>query len=203
MGRPSTFDREAAVETVMHEIWQNGYEANSVKAMSEKLGITRSSFYNSFGSREALFKEVLATYFGQTPDRALYGDPPGMPVLALISKTFREIVAIRAFDPDKRGCLAVNCVSELVGHHEELGSMLGTAVKNSAARFEELLIIAIELEELPQSSDTHGKALALQNLLIGLSIFAKVLHEEEELWLMVRTTLEGLGIYREPTDADI
>ncbi len=203
MGRPSTFDRDAAVETVMHAIWQNGYEANSVKAMSEQLGITRSSFYNSFGSREDLFKEVLAAYFDQTPDRALYGDPPDMPVLSLISKTFREIVAIRAFDPEKRGCLAVNCVSELVGHHEELGPMLGTAVKNSAARFEELLNIAVARQELPQDTDTHGKALALQNLLIGLSVFAKVLHEEGELWLMVRTTLEGLGLYREVTDADV
>jgi TetR/AcrR family transcriptional repressor of nem operon len=203
MGRPSTFNREAAVETVMQEIWQNGYEANSVKAMSEKLGITRSSFYNSFGSREELFKEVLATYFNQTPDRALYGDPPDMPVLALISKTFREIVAIRAFDPDKRGCMAVNCVSELVGHHEDLGPMLGTAVKNSAARFEELLNIAVERRELPQDIDTHGKALALQNLLVGLNVFAKVLNEEGELWLMVRTTLEGLGIYQEVADADV
>ena len=171
--------------------------------MSEKLGITRSSFYNSFGSREELFKEVLATYFNQTPDRALYGDPPDMPVLALISKTFREIVAIRAFDPDKRGCMAVNCVSELVGHHEDLGPMLGTAVKNSAARFEELLNIAVERRELPQDIDTHGKALALQNLLVGLNVFAKVLNEEGELWLMVRTTLEGLGIYQEVADADV
>lgn len=197
MGRPSTFDRDAAVETVMHEIWQNGYEANSVKAMSEKLGITRSSFYNSFGSREALFKEALATYFEQAPDRALYGELPDIPVLALISGTFREIVAIRALDPDKRGCLAVNCASELAGHHDELGPLLGTAIKNSAARFEELLKLAVEQKELPQEFDTHGKALALQNLLVGLSVFAKVLHDEDELWLMVRTTLEGLGVYYE------
>ena len=51
MARPSKFDRKEAVELAMNEIWRDGYEANSVKALSEKLGITRSSFYNAFSSR--------------------------------------------------------------------------------------------------------------------------------------------------------
>ena len=203
MGRPSTFDRKAAIDKAMHEMWRKGYAASSVKAISEKLGITRSSYYNSFGSREELFKEVLAAYFEQSPDRIFYEELPGMPVLMLITRTFREICAIRAADPDKRGCLAVNCVSELAGHNDELTSLLGTAVKNSAARFEELLDIAVEKNELPQGTDTHGKALALQNLLVGLSVFAKVLHDDDELWLTVKTTLEGLGIYREVEHANV
>lgn len=185
----------------MHALWRDGYEANSVKAMSEKLGITRSSFYNSFGSREALFKEALATYFEQTPDRVLYGVLPDMPILALITRTFREIVAVRASDPERRGCLAVNCANELAGHHEELEALLIFAVQSSASRFEELLGIAVDRHELPQDSDIHGKALALQNLMVGLSVFAKFLHDEGELWLMVRTTLEGLGVYQKVEDA--
>ena len=60
MARPSKFDRQTAVELVMNDIWRSGFEANSVKAISEKLGITRSSFYNAFGSREALFLEALS-----------------------------------------------------------------------------------------------------------------------------------------------
>ncbi|HHL20983.1 MAG TPA: TetR/AcrR family transcriptional regulator, partial [Aliiroseovarius sp.] len=69
MGRPSKFDREAAIDKVMQEVWRNGFERASVKALSERLGITRSSFYNAFDSREALFEKVLARYFAQSPDR--------------------------------------------------------------------------------------------------------------------------------------
>ena len=71
----------------------------------------------------------------------------------------------------------------------------------SAARFEELLNMAVENGELPAETDTHAKALALQNLLAGVNVFAKALGDEDELWLMAKTTLEGLGLYREPADA--
>jgi len=201
MGRPTSFDRDEAIETVMQEIWRGGYETNTVKALSERLGITRSSYYNAFGSREALFKLALERYFAQSPDRFLHGDVSDIPVLVLLSRTFHDVARERATDPEKRGCLAVNSLTELVGTNKELGPVLVNAVMASAARFEELLNIAVENGELPAETDTHAKALALQNLLVGLNVFAKALGDEEELWLMAKTTLEGLGLYREPADA--
>jgi len=201
MGRPTSFNRDEAIETVMQEMWRNGYEANTVKALSERLGITRSSYYNAFGSREALFKLALEKYFAPAPDRFLYGDVSDIPILELISQTFRDVARARAADPEKRGCLAINSVAELVGTHGELGPVLANAVMASAARFEELLNMAVENGELPAETDTHAKALALQNLLAGVNVFAKALGDEDELWLMAKTTLEGLGLYREPADA--
>lgn len=50
--------------------WRDGYQANSVKALSERLGITRSSFYNAFESREAMFMEAFERYLERSPDRA-------------------------------------------------------------------------------------------------------------------------------------
>ena len=70
MARPSKFDRDEAIETAMEAFWRAGYQACSVRALSERLGITRSSFYNAFGSREALFREALARYGDQAPDQA-------------------------------------------------------------------------------------------------------------------------------------
>ena len=43
----------------------------SVSELSSRMSITRSSFYNSFVSREALFSEVLALYGKQSCDRFL------------------------------------------------------------------------------------------------------------------------------------
>ncbi|MFY0681138.1 MAG: TetR/AcrR family transcriptional regulator [Thalassovita sp.] len=202
MGRPSQFDREAAIETVMHDLWRDGFEANSVSAISAKLGITRSSFYNAFGTREALFKEALALYFSRAPDRVFSGPLPDSSIIAWISETFRQICAARASDPEARGCLAVNSLTELSGVHDELGAMTRQAVLHSSARLEELLILAQERGELPTDTPVHAKALALQNLLIGVNVFAKTLTDEDELWLTVKTTLEGLGLYKGAPDAE-
>lgn len=201
MGRPSSFDREAAIETAMQEMWRIGYEASTVKTISETLGINRSSYYNAFGSREGLFKEVLAAYFAQAPDRILYGDLPDIPIPGLIAGTFREICKVRAADPEHRGCLVINCLAELTGDGNELGQELVGAVMTSAEKFEELLEIAVARGELPDQTNTRATALALQNLLVGLSVFAKALTNEDELWLTVKTTLNGLGIYQQVADA--
>ena len=202
MARPSSFDRKAAIETAMQEIWRNGYEASSVKTISESLGINRSSYYNAFGSREGLFKEVLAAYFAQAPDRVLYDELPDIPIPALITGTFREICRVRAADPEHRGCLAINCLAELTGDGNELGQDLVGAVITSADNFEKLLDIAVTRQELPDLINTRATALALQNLLVGLSVFSKALTDEDELWLTVKTTLIGLGVYQGVADAE-
>lgn len=198
MARPSKFDREAVIETAMQEIWRSGYEATSVKAMSEKLGMTRSSYYNAFGSREDLFKETLAAYFEQSPDRALYDDPGAASIRALLTRTFRAACAARAGDPEGRGCMAINALCELAGGPEtELSGMMVSAVLSSARRFEELLRIGVARGELPDTTDCHGGALALQSLLVGINAMSKAVRAEEDLWLAARTTLGALGLLGE------
>jgi len=197
MGRPAKFDRQAAVGLVMNEIWHHGFEACSVKAISEKLGITRSSFYNAFGSREALFLEALERYFTQSPDLALAEMDNQASVLKVLTDVFREVCRSRAADPEARGCLVVNCVTELVGVDDALGPVLEKAILGSLDRLEQLLNQAAANGEIEDKGDLREKALALQNLLIGLNVMAKVVRSEGDLWAAARQTLVGLGLYRE------
>lgn len=202
MGRPSEFSRKVAVETAMNEIWRDGYKNSSVKALSEKLGITRSSFYNAFGSRQELLKEVLDTYFTGAPDRALHQDIGDASVKELITSTFRSICRARAADPDGRGCLAVNCLCELKGGEDDgAGAMISKAVLTSAARFEELLSTAVLRGELPRQTDVRAKALSLQAMLVGINAMSKTVRDEKDLWLSAKTMLQGLELYQEETSA--
>jgi TetR/AcrR family transcriptional repressor of nem operon len=197
MGRTSKFDRKAAVETCMQEIWRNGYEACSVKAISEKLGITRSSFYNAFGSREALFIEVLECYSSQTPDKVLGDVKSGTSIKLLLTGFFMDVCRDRTSDPEARGCLAVNCVAELVGVDKTLGPVMGNVVLGSLQRFKNLLELAASQKEIVDDGELHHKALALQNLLVGLSLMAKVIHSQHELEAVVKHTLVGLELYEQ------
>jgi TetR/AcrR family transcriptional repressor of nem operon len=197
MGRALKFDRHAAIERCMQDIWHHGYESCSVKAISEKLGITRSSFYNTFGSREALFIEVLTHYSSQTPDNMLADVKIGAPIKLLLTNFFLKICQDRTSDSQARGCLAVNCVAELVGVDETLGPVMENAVIGSLQRFEHLLELAVAQKEIADNGELYSKALALQNLLVGLCIMAKVIHSQQELEAVVELTLKGLGIYEQ------
>ena len=197
MPRPASFDRAAAVETAKEALWSDGFEASSVKALSERLGITRSSFYNAFGSREDLFKAALSAYGRQSPDHALYGDMPEGSLLLFLTAMFRDICAARASDPEPRGCLAINSLTELGGSHDTLGPFLCRLIQESAARIEDLLREAQARGELPKDDDIQSKARAVQTLMIGLNAFSISERDEKTLWLTAKVTLEGLGLYRE------
>ena len=202
MARPSKFDRDEAVDIAMEAFWRTGYEACSVKALSERLGITRSSFYNAFGSREALFREALARYGEHAPNKAFACArvKPGE-VRRLITETFRDICQARAADPDAKGCFAIKSVTELCSRDEALGPILTDIVRENVTQLEQLLAFGKETGELPGSLDPHATALALKTVLVGLNVICKVIREEEELWLSARTALKALDLLEEDLPA--
>lgn len=196
-GRPAEFDRDAALELALLAFWRDGYQETSVKSLSERLGITRSSFYNAFGSQEAMFLEALDRYFARSPDRAMADNAPEGSVCTLISETFRTICASLAADPDAKGCLAVNSVGALCNVDETLGPKVAALMIERLQRIENLLALAVRRDELPKGTDIKAVALALKTLLVGLNSMAKVLPDRNALWPAARTTLAALGILQE------
>jgi TetR/AcrR family transcriptional regulator, transcriptional repressor for nem operon len=196
MGRNSKFERDKALNWAMNQIWRGGFDSLSVKAISEELGITRSSFYHAFTSLEALYLEALQHYAQDSPHNSLLQQPLTNQPLKLITEVIRLTCLARSEDTNHRGCLMVNGVSELIGNHKELGSVIEQGVHDSIGSFENLLRRAQTLGELPATSDPHVLALALQTTLTGLNTLSKVVHSYDELWSGVELTLKSLGVYR-------
>lgn len=61
-GRPAVFDRAVALHAAMKLFWERGYEGTSFDDLIGAMGISASSFYNSFGSKEALYCEATRSY---------------------------------------------------------------------------------------------------------------------------------------------
>lgn len=197
-GRPAQFDRDAAVETALLTFWHDGYQASSVKALSERLGIARSSFYNTFDSQEALFLEALDRYLDRAPDRALAHIPDQGSIRALITETFRTVCLALDADRDARGCLLVNSVSALCPAGDGLGATIAAHVIARVERIEALLRAAVDRGELPPELDVATTALALKTFLVGLNLMAKVVPDKGALWPAARATLAAHGLLREP-----
>lgn len=108
---------------------------------------------------------------------------------------FRLVCKTRADDPDARGCLAVNSIATLVGTDETIGPKIEKAIHSRIECFENILQLAADKGEI-KATDLHAKALALQNLLMGLNMMAKVVRDENELWALTKQTLQGLGLFK-------
>ena len=197
MGRKTKFDRAAALDWVMHEIWLHGYEGVSVKSIAEKLSITRSSFYHTFTSKEALFEEALEYYLRPSPCFTKSLNLESEDPLLSLTQFFYQVCRHRLEDPVLRGCMLVNSMVGLVGVHPTLGPIVAQRVGAGRVWFESLIAQAIQAGDLDSSTNAAQIALTLQNLLIGLNTMSKAVRDEDQLWGIAKTTLKGLSLFRE------
>lgn len=196
MNRPIEFDRDGALSVLMDEIWQHGFGTCSVNSMSETLGITRSSFYNAFGSKEKLFTEILHIYSESGPGKDMFNINDSRSVLSSITEKMFDICKFQEEDKECRGCLAASSIQEIVKNNEELEPVLKDFFNQNVQYFEETISIAIKRGEL-EDCDVRVKALCLQNMMIGLSEMSKIFRKKGELWAICQHSLKSLGLYGE------
>jgi len=195
-GRPIGFARRDAVETAMNLVWKKGFLSVSVKELAEAMSIRRSSFYNTFGGREELFREVLAMYGTRTPDAPLDHVRPGEPVVPVIVSVMRDLCRARANDGEARGCLVCNGLAELAEVEGETGSLLAQTIRHRESVLERLLRQAVKQGDIPTLKDVRAAAKSFVSFLIGLNILSKVVRRESDLWAACRQYLSALGFPR-------
>ncbi|WP_284749315.1 TetR/AcrR family transcriptional regulator [Amycolatopsis sp. RTGN1] len=123
MARPREFDETAAVESAMHAFWTRGYEATSTQDLCEATGLGRSSVYNAFTSKRALFERSLAHYSARgLAGRKAVLDGPGT-AAERITAMFGALIE-EELTEGRRGCLVVNTFTELGTPEDGVGTAL-------------------------------------------------------------------------------
>jgi TetR/AcrR family transcriptional repressor of nem operon len=117
LGRPRGFDAGTALRIAVNVFWQEGYEATSLDALSDAMGLSRSSFYACFGSKHALLMAAVRAYaderYAALTERVATCSDPREAVRAMLA-------VIADIDGGSRGCLFVNAVVELAPGDAEL-----------------------------------------------------------------------------------
>jgi TetR/AcrR family transcriptional repressor of nem operon len=192
-GRPLEFDRDEAINVAIDEFWRRGFQAVSITDLADAMSITRTSFYNSFGDRESIFREALEVYRETAPDVELRNVEPGAPVGPVIMHVFREICRVRTRDPERRGCLIVNAVGEIQELDDDSKKYLEETLLASKRVFQRLLLQAGEHREIPPVDDVKAAGGVFLAFLLGVNSLSKVMRTERELWAMCRDFLASYG----------
>ena len=62
MARPRTFVADNVLSAAMHRFRRDGYERVSIKDLEQVTGLTSGSLYNSYGSKDGVFRAALDHY---------------------------------------------------------------------------------------------------------------------------------------------
>jgi AcrR family transcriptional regulator len=154
-GRPRSFDEGAALDAAMRVFWERGFEATSLDDLTKAMGLSKSSFYAAFGCKQTLFLRAV-DHYSRRAIRTLKevaetaeGDSMDAMMQALANP-----------EGGSKGCLLINCITELAPHDEKVAEIGRRHIEN----IEEIFAKTLD----PGSPDAaRDKASAYYSLAIG------------------------------------
>ena len=106
MSRPRSISKEDSLERALLLFWERGYERTSIADLSAALGVGPSSIYNSFGSKEELFRAAIERYVGTYADAAMQivGTHKGEDPVEFVRLLMRELTKLYTTKGQPTGC---------------------------------------------------------------------------------------------------
>lgn len=110
-GRPRGFDDAATRRAVMHAFWRGGYAGTSMAQLVAETGLSTSSLYQAYGSKEDLFRVAFDRYVEVIGGRSWRRLATGSHGLADLAEFFDVLETVIDFE-SRIGCLAANTLLE-------------------------------------------------------------------------------------------
>jgi len=122
-GRPKAFDENEVLTAAMNYFWEHGYTNASLDNLLLVMGIKKSSFYHSFGSKEQLFSRTLELYRETISLRLQTLKNQIGPKKTMLMLTEMTINELRETG-NVKGCLLINSGQECYNKYEDLSKQI-------------------------------------------------------------------------------
>jgi AcrR family transcriptional regulator len=155
----------------MQVFWRNGFSGTSYPDLMAATGLNKSSIYNAFGDKQALYRRCLdrfARVHGERLRTRL--EAPGL--ADAVGGFFDQLIErFRCPDlPD--GCMMTAAALELGGRDVTVGDRIRDQMRDLERLFRQRLDQAVGDAELPEDADTA----ALASLLLAMTRGLAALH---------------------------
>ncbi|MCF7816958.1 MAG: TetR/AcrR family transcriptional regulator [Kiritimatiellales bacterium] len=181
IGRPLEFDPDVALEAATQLFWSKGYESSSLQDLLSTMGISKSSFYQTFKSKHLLFQSCIQNYRKMLIDslRAQLKEARSGRIFirTIFDGVANETIGICA----RRGCLLMNTASEFSQTDPEISELVSISLENLTDIFETAIKQAQEQGEIPPSKDPRSLATYLVSSMSGLKNMVKAGADRETI----------------------
>ena len=172
MARTIAFDEEATLDRVMDLFWSTGYADTSAQDLVDRTGLSRSSLYNSFGDKHALFLRVLQRYRDRESAGLIAFLDTSEPSAASIRSLLNGVVEASRAKPKRSGCFMVNTAVELGAKDAAVRRILHANMDEVIAALQAFLLRGQQAGSI-RRGDAQGMALALFHTITALRVTTK------------------------------
>jgi TetR/AcrR family transcriptional repressor of nem operon len=195
MGRPREFEIDESTGRALQVFWVKGYEGTSVPDLVEATGIQRGSLYAAYGSKHALYLAALDRYQveASAPMRTLLAAVhDGEPVRDALGGLFGALVEQAVHDPDRKGCMMVNAITERATCDPDVARRGRQAIDGMADAFAGVLRIGVDRGEFGDDVDIPAVAAFLVLSVHGIRVQGVVDPDRSRLNAAVEVALSAV-----------
>lgn len=171
----------------MQVFWEKGYEAASLSDLTKGMRISRSSLYETFGDKQALFEEAMHCYRSQIASQRIAILKNAKSAREGIRRYFESMSDVCGSPGIPGGCFFTNAAAALNSRDEKTAAVIqrGTAALEEA--FMELFLRGCRTGEISEKKDVRALARLFLVVTYGLNVLSKVERCREKFEETART----------------
>lgn len=173
MARSKQFDERQALVSAMLVFWEKGYEGTSINDLEQAMGLKRTSIYNAFGNKSAIFERVMSCY-KESVMSALFAELDAAPgIKEGIRRLLNGALDIHFDDENPGGCLVVLSLMESGQHDEQSLASMQQTIQDLKTALQARLNKAKKSGELSKDLDAGSTATTIATTMVGMMVMGK------------------------------
>jgi len=192
MGRPLEFDPTLALDAAMQLFWRKGYEASSLQDLLATMGLSKSSFYQTFESKRSVFERALEHYRFSLIDEMRAELEKARSGRAFIDTLFHSIAEETIGSDARRGCLLMNTACEFAQTDADIASLVSRSIGDIADVLEAAVVRAQDEGSVSSGADARTLATYLVSSISGLKNMVKAGADRETIRRITSVVLAAL-----------
>lgn len=187
--------KEFIVDEVLHKamllFWEKGYEATSIPELLQATGLSRSSLYDTFSDKRALYIATLEHYKKISTDKREILKRASNAKQGIKDYFQRHIES--AYDKTHpSGCFVTNAAIMMNSPDQQLNELVKTSFISLEQSFFELLERGQQAGEIDKNADIKALACLLLNLNHSINVMAKIDNNEQAIRHMIDTVINTI-----------
>lgn len=173
MGRPVEFDQDRVLEAAMQLFWRKGYEATSLDDLLRAMKLSKSSLYQSFGSKHALFEQCIGRYRSKLLADMQDSLSQARSGREFIERIFFSVANETKDETTRRGCLVMNTASEFAQRDPAIARLVSVSTRAFSNIFRYAVAQGQREGVIPAGKDPKRLADYLVSSMTGLRTMVK------------------------------
>ncbi len=173
IGRPIEFDRALALDHAQHLFWRKGYSDTSLADLLAVMGLSKSSFYQTFKSKREIFEQSIQLYLAERTalmrDK-LEASPSAYEFIASMLYGVSENSGAGEY---RVGCLIMNTACEFAQTDKTIARAVAESINAFVEVFKEAVVLGQQQGDISPDKNPDDLARFLITNMGGLNVAFK------------------------------